>query len=477
MGKYQVLLTQKEYEQRVFQKWKDKIKVLGKYKGYYTSIKHYCYDCDIEFLKKPSHVLYGTYDGCPNCADRILKLRKTKEYKQRLKEKFNNNIKCLENYQGYNVPILHRCKTCKHEWKISPTFMMSRRNTGCSECTKKVVADIVVQAIHDSTLARYKKQEKEYIQRLNKVTNGNIKISKKDCFHGLYADTLHRCKTHNIEFLFKPINISSRTTHMWICPECVHEFQVPKLNGSFIKKQIKEKFPYIEVLLLNKSEYKSYFKCLNCNNTWESSFLNILATVVGCPACARKAAGKANAKTHKEYKKEIKDKYNNRYKVCDEYINDGTKIRHLCKKHNIEWLASPNSLLNGECVCPKCRKRRTRGYSKLADEWLEKRSELDNVKIRTHKSPKGEYKILLSDGTLVKVDGYARKTNTVYEFYGDSYHGNPLVYKADDHCNPYKTNLSAYELLRNTLHRESQIRLLGYNVITIWEYDYLRGAI
>ena len=31
-----------------------------------------------------------------------------------------------------------------------------------------------------------------------------------------------------------------------------------------------------------------------------------------------------------------------------------------------------------------------------------------------------------------KVDGYCYETNTVYEFHGDYWHGNPIVFDSDD---------------------------------------------
>jgi hypothetical protein len=68
------------------------------------------------------------------------------------------------------------------------------------------------------------------------------------------------------------------------------------------------------------------------------------------------------------------------------------------------------------------------------------------------------------------VDGFDSETNTVYEFYGDYYHGNPKIYKKDD-VNP--TTKCSYGLLyENTQKREQDLKNAGYNVISVWESDW-----
>ena len=79
----------------------------------------------------------------------------------------------------------------------------------------------------------------------------------------------------------------------------------------------------------------------------------------------------------------------------------------------------------------------------------------------------GEYKI---PNTRYRVDGYHKDTNTVYEFYGDYFHGNPNVHDSN-HYNKlvYKT---MGELYQKTIDRENTIKELGYNIISIWYSDY-----
>jgi hypothetical protein len=68
------------------------------------------------------------------------------------------------------------------------------------------------------------------------------------------------------------------------------------------------------------------------------------------------------------------------------------------------------------------------------------------------------------------VDGYDPITNTVYEFLGDYYHGNPNIYNSEE-CN--KTCHKTYgKLYLDTITRLNIIKLLGYNVKYIWESDW-----
>lgn len=85
-----------------------------------------------------------------------------------------------------------------------------------------------------------------------------------------------------------------------------------------------------------------------------------------------------------------------------------------------------------------------------------------NIKIR-------QYRIQINDCYLF-ADGYDEKTNTIYEFFGDYWHCNPLKYKADYY------NQRTYKTAKETWERDKQyfntLRKLGYNIKFVWESDY-----
>ena len=59
--------------------------------------------------------------------------------------------------------------------------------------------------------------------------------------------------------------------------------------------------------------------------------------------------------------------------------------------------------------------------------------------------------------------GYCAKTNTIYEYYGDVVHGNTSINNSTFFQNKYK----------KTKEREDRLRELGYNVVIMWNSDWL----
>ena len=68
------------------------------------------------------------------------------------------------------------------------------------------------------------------------------------------------------------------------------------------------------------------------------------------------------------------------------------------------------------------------------------------------------------------VDGYDPNTNTIYEFLGDYWHGNPKIYNQFEYNK--KVGKTFGELYENTIKRNKELELMGYNVVCMWESDY-----
>lgn len=63
-------------------------------------------------------------------------------------------------------------------------------------------------------------------------------------------------------------------------------------------------------------------------------------------------------------------------------------------------------------------------------------------------------------------------SNTIYEFYGDYWHGNPNIYNPK-HIN--RNNKKSFGILYSeTIYRENTLKSMGYNVISIWENDFIK---
>lgn len=136
------------------------------------------------------------------------------------------------------------------------------------------------------------------------------------------------------------------------------------------------------------------------------------------------------------------------YKTC----KDDVEI--ICNTHGV-FLQKPSKHKSGH-GCPHC--TQFKSYSSKANKWLDS---LNINLIKEYRLP--EYK-------LRSVDGYDPITNTIYQFHGDFYHGNPKVYPPN-YLNK-KLNRFASELYEETLQKDQQLRDFGYNLVIMWEYDF-----
>jgi len=172
----------------------------------------------------------------------------------------------------------------------------------------------------------------------------------------------------------------------------------------------------------------------------------------GCMACGienkkyttEEFIGKAKLKHHNKYDYSLVDYKSNKYKV---------KI--ICPEHGM-WEQLPSNHLFGH-ACPKC----AHTISKIETKWLD---HLDIPELNRQKS-------IIINNKSFKVDAYDQNTNTIYEFYGDYWHGNPKLF---DHnkMHPDIKRKTFGQVYEKTINREAKLKEAGYNVVSIWEYDY-----
>lgn len=109
-------------------------------------------------------------------------------------------------------------------------------------------------------------------------------------------------------------------------------------------------------------------------------------------------------------------------------------------------------------------------FSQMALQWLDSVSKDTGCDIQ-HALNGGEYRV---PGTRYKADGFCRKTNTIYEFNGDVWHGNPAVFLPESRPNPY-TAATAEQLYNNTIRKREILESMGYNVVWMWEHDWVKN--
>ena len=165
-----------------------------------------------------------------------------------------------------------------------------------------------------------------------------------------------------------------------------------------------------------------------------------------------------------EWKEKAVQIFGTRYSYENtQYVNSNTNVFVICPEHG-EFLQNPMNHLYGYEGCAKCRK--IKQHSKQQILWLQFISKINNVQIQ-HAENDGEFSI---PNTRYKADGYCLETNTIYEFHGDYWHGNPKQFLCEEYNKTTKCSFG--ELYQKTVKKEELIKICGFNLITCWEYDW-----
>jgi len=168
----------------------------------------------------------------------------------------------------------------------------------------------------------------------------------------------------------------------------------------------------------------------------------------GCPICA----GTYRSNTKEFIKKSI-SVHGNKYEYdLVDYHNAYSKVKIGCLKHGI-FVQDPHDHLNGK-GCPQCK----HPVSKAETSWL------NTIGI----SKENRNKLLIINKQRYVVDGY--EDGTIYEFYGDYWHGNPDKFPATD-INKH-TGCTFGDLYNKTVKREECLKRAGFSIITMWESEY-----
>lgn len=164
----------------------------------------------------------------------------------------------------------------------------------------------------------------------------------------------------------------------------------------------------------------------------------------GCFNCS-----KIKKLSHDDFIRRAKIVHGDKYNYSKtKYVNHKTKVIIICPIHG-DFLQNTNHHLRGN-GCVYCTIR----ISKPEIEFL------NYLKIENRQV------YILNK----QVDGYDGVSKTIYEFLGDYYHGNPLIYKKDKY-NPtcHKTYGELYD---DTIKRFNKLKWNGYNIKYIWESDW-----
>lgn len=252
------------------------------------------------------------------------------------------------------------------------------------------------------------------------------------------------------------------------CQKCSKKISImnlthQKLNkicrkDNFIKKA-KEKFNFDYSLVEFKNLRTPVKIICKKHGVFKQKPIVHLNSKIGCPKCFENVLNDFSNKNKLSQKYIINTCskiHNNKYSYNYlSYINTTSLAIITCPIHG-NFKQRITDHLNGH-GCSKC----THIISKAETNWLDSLNiKKENRQVSLPGLPK-----------RWKVDGYDPETNTVYEFVGGYWHGDPEIYCSTDK-NP--TNKKTYKQLYNkTIKREIKIRKAGYNYNFIWERDLI----
>ena len=430
------------------------------YESNKKKIKIICNDHGI-FEQQPYNHIKGS--GCPNCYKDKLEFKKInkinlninkKKINTKTKEEFINEAKLIHK-EKYDYSIIDYKNLsnkvriiCSNHGIFQQLPNDHLKGHGCSKC------------FHEKLSINQTKTKEDFVKESNLIHNNIYDYSLVE-----YVSNKKKvkiiCGSHGI---FEQIPNGHLLGNG--CSKCGHEN-----TANILRKSEKDFIEEVKIIHKNiydysETKYINAFTKIKIICVKHGEFEQIASdhlTGCGCPNCAQEIKTQKCTKTQEKFIEQANIIHKNKYDYSlSIYKNAYSKIEIICLIHGI-FKKTPNCHLNGH-GCPKCSKKI---FSKGQIEWLNYIAKKDNIYIQ-HAMNEGEFKI---PNTNFRVDGYCKETNTIFEYNGNYYHGNPLFFKPQEMNKLIKKTYG--ELYIKTLEKELLIREKGYNFIVIWEHEWL----
>lgn len=403
----------------------------------HNEVEIWCNECNSFFEQKPSMHLFGI--GHTNC---VAHIRNKAVYKTT--EQFISEAVVIhkDKYLYHNVDYINDstkvsiwCNSCNDFFDQSPNSHL--QGCGCEQCGI------------NAKKGKFKKTTEQFISEAIEIHKGKFDYALVE-YKGVKSDVLIKCN--------ECFNIFSQIASVHLngfgCPYCAHK-RIDTL--MFIERAIeihKYKYDYSKSIYIRTGEPLIIF-CKTCNVDF-NQMPCVHLRGGGCEKCANNAKTKTLEQFITQATGLHKKKYD--YSLVN-YINGTTLVDIICNKCGIIFQQKPENHLKNQ-GCSSCKYKANYNVSKQETLWLDSLNipiEYRNINIYV-------------DNKRYNVDAYDSNTNTIYEFYGDFWHGNPELYASDQmNRRSKKTYGEAYT---KTMIRENCFRKAGYNVIIIWENDW-----
>ena len=393
------------------------------------------------------------------------------EYETKISTKFPH-IVVYGDYVDYNTQIWHYCLIHWRAFLVSPDNMNRTGRKGCLECSNKVrwtylklVTELALICFPDGT---------PRFLLLTSETDFNKN------FKGAQTRIKLRCTLDGYEW---ETNINNLINGGYGCSRCSgkEEWTYEKLKNKLALFLFPDGTPRF-LLLTTEDDFNKNFKgaqtriilrCTLDGYEWETNINSLINGGTGCARCSGKEEW-----TYERLQEAISDlKFPDGTPVCtlelseseflEAYEIDGcsAKIPVRCAVHQDHyWSPMLNDLINNKSGCPHCN---TTGYSKAEIEWIEFVMATEGIYIQ-HAKNGGQ--VSICDRS---VDGMCYETNSVYQFHGDFWHGNPAKYNQNKIHPKYKEKGLTYgDKYKETLIKDQELRDQGYNVVIMWELEW-----
>lgn len=178
----------------------------------------------------------------------------------------------------------------------------------------------------------------------------------------------------------------------------------------------------------------------------------------GCPECAIEKKAKLQTLTTQEFIEKSKQIHGNRYDYSNSaYSGHRFNVNIKCSVHG-NFIQNAGIHLIGS-GCPKCSHRISRPEIDFLN-YLQIPLESRNKTIPSQGKQKRAF----------KVDAYVKSENTIYEFLGDFWHGNPKKFNRNSYNKMNKSTFGT--LCDKTFYRMNKLFELGYAIKYVWESDW-----
>lgn len=386
--------------------------------------------------------------GCPACAGQVVTDRNrlsivNPEVSEEWSVSKNGGLSPADVPAGRNKKVWWECSVCSYAWE-SRIYDRAVRGRGCPSCAGQVVSDANRMSLICPPLVD------EWCYRKNEISPEDVSYGSNKkvwwecpvcgyCWRAAVDDRYSGCGCPACAGKV----ITEHNSLVGNRPDIAVEWH-PTRNGA---DKAVDFFLY--------SNRRAWWLCGVCRYEWQASVSDRVSGN-GCPSCSGRVVSDKNRLSlccsglckEWDYDKNTEYGPEDISKGCDK------KVWWVCKTCSYEWEANVKNRVAGR-GCPKCACGQV---SRVSQKWL------DSLGI---KHLKREYYI---SGLGVRADGYDPATNTVYEFLGDFWHGNPEIFPARE-MNP-KNKQPFGKLYKQTKERLKLIEKAGYKVVYIWENDF-----